>query len=483
MQCGTTANTEATFQLRLNQNGQTSFHYKTMTLNSSPSFSIGVQDGTRLLAVRSTATPASNTALYLFSPVTQPEIRVQRGARWGGFVTVGSARTRVSQPATSVSFPLDISISEFMFRPAPAVTKGQYVEIVNRTANDLDLGGWIIASTTTASSWTIPALTVPAGQVAVVGESADPAENDDAGVQLAWSGLTFARDAGAITVGTADASVGFTYTGPSDGGTGASVEVDPGPFINASGTASILACNPTRSFGSPTPQLGSPGAPVSCFGYLANSIAPHFFDISSTGTALINAPTADTTTKTVTIPLASDAGVDPAPTPFGVRQPVVTVSLEGWLFWGTTTSVNASNKSSPTTTAPVGLVAPFWDDLEAAPLPNRPQPELYWKRIAPMEDPLAPAGHWIFQWSHVSHQQSAVADKGLDDLNFQVKLFEDGTIEYHYGAMTSGTVNGYADGNSATVWFENLAGNLALFRSINQPLVRPNTAVRFTPAP
>lgn len=482
MQCGTTTNTEATFQARIHQNGQTSFHYKTMTLNSAPSFSVGTQDGTRTIAVRSTTTPTSNSALYFFSPVTQPELRVQRLSRWGGYVKSGNVTARVAQSASVVGFPLDLSISEFMFRPSPLVPRGQYLELVNRTAGPLDLSGWIITSTTTTSTFTIPSLTLPANGVAVVGESTDPAENDDAGVQLAWGALTFARDAGAITVGTADASIGFTYTGPADAGTGSSVEVDPGPFINAAGTASILACDPTRTFGSQLPaQRGSPGAPVSCFGYLANAIPSRFVDLADAGTPLVRPMGgAAVTSSTTTLVLASDAGTDPAPMAFGVRQPVISVSLDGWIYWGTTTSTNATNKTAPTTTAPTALASVFWDDLEVVPATGR-SPEVYWKRFAMGEDPQTPAPHWVIQWAHLSHFSSTT--KGLDDLNFEAKLFEDGTIEYHYGTMSSGTNDGFGGGSSATVWLENLAGNLALFRNINQGQVQSNTAVRFTPAP
>jgi PhoPQ-activated pathogenicity-related protein len=49
--------------------------------------------------------------------------------------------------------------------------------------------------------------------------------------------------------------------------------------------------------------------------------------------------------------------------------------------------------------------------------------------------------------------------------------------------MVSGTTDNFGTGSSATVWLENLPGTVALVRSINQPVVQPNTAVRFTPIP
>jgi hypothetical protein len=108
-------------------------------------------------------------------------------------------------------------------------------------------------------------------------------------------------------------------------------------------------------------------------------------------------------------------------------------------------------------------------------------PELYWKRFAANEDPQTPEQHWVFTWHRISHYYGS--GKGADDLSFQVKLFENGVIEYHYGAMVSGTTDNFGTGSSATVWLENLPGTVALVRSINQPVVQPNTAVRFTPIP
>ncbi|MFO0599592.1 MAG: hypothetical protein U0228_30075 [Myxococcaceae bacterium] len=481
MQCGTSTGTEATFQVRVHQNGNVSFHYKTMTLNTSPTFTIGVQDGTRTLAVKSTATPASNTALYFFSPVSVPSVRVTKGSSWGGFVKAGNATTRISQTAAAYVFPTDLALTEFMFRPAPTVAKGQWLEVLNRTAAPLDMTGWSISTLTTQTSFTLaPGTTLTPGVPTIFGDSTNPAENDDAGVNVAWGTLTFARDAGAIVFGNADASVTLTYSGPSDGGVGSSVEVDPGPFLTTAlgSTPTFVACQATRPFGFQVPQqLGTPGTVGSCFGYRVSSIPSRYVDISDAGTPLLVSGF-PIDGKTVAVTLAA-TGSDPAPLGFGVRQPVVSMSNDGWMVWGSTTSTNFSNETYPNSGAPTGALAPFWDDLEAAVTTTR-SPEMYWKRFNLNEDPVTTAPHWVFSWHHMSHYYSS--GKGADDLNFEVKLFEDGTIEYHYGTMVSGTTSNYANGNSATVWLENPAGTIALSQSVNQPVVAPNTAWRFTPA-
>ena len=141
------------------------------------------------------------------------------------------------------------------------------------------------------------------------------------------------------------------------------------------------------------------------------------------------------------------------------------------------TDVDFSNPTNPSTSdAPVGKLAIFWDDLHTTP-GAMPSSEMYWKHFNANEDPNTPVEHWVFQWAHVRHFNTNPAD----DLNYEVKLFLDGSIEYHYGAMSSGTTANYADGNSTTVWLENPTGDTAYVISNNQPLVRPNTAFRFVP--
>jgi hypothetical protein len=205
------------------------------------------------------------------------------------------------------------------------------------------------------------------------------------------------------------------------------------------------------------------------------SIPSKFVDISDGGTPLVNSTSmVDYLTVPVTLALS---GADPAPVAFGVRREVISMCLDGWLVWGSTTDTNGSNASNTSTTSStLGKLAPFWDDLKTSP-GRTPRSEMFWKRFAANEDPQTPAQHWVFQWARVSQYYASP----VDDLNFEVKLFEDGTIEYHYGTMLSGDSSNYADGNSATAWLESPVGDQAFVLSINQPLVRPNTAFRFTP--
>lgn len=476
MQCGTTTGTEATFQVRIHQHGRLSFHYQTMNLNSSPSFTVGTQDFSRTVAVRSTTLPASNTALYFFSPVAVAEVRVNRDSAVGGFAELNGTTSWLPFTPRVVAFGQELALSEFMFRPSLAATQGQFVELVNTTAQPMDLSGWEVVNPGNSSRFDLSGVTLAPNVPLVLGQTSDATLNDDAGVSLVWGSLVLEPDSGTLQLGTADASVGLTYRGPADAGRGISIELQPG--VMGPGGLGFASCAPGPTYGEQTPaQQGTPGVVRRCFPYTVASIASRYVDITDGGARLINSTTA-VSARTVPVQLATDAGTDPAPVAFGVRQPVVSVSVDGWLTWGSTTSTDAINDTTALTTDTLAAVAVFWDDLQTT-TGLTPASDLYWKYFAPNEDPGTPAQHWVFQWRSVRHASTSPAD----DLNFEVMLFDDGVIEYHYGPMISGTANLYANGNSTTVWLKNPSATGALVWSIERPIIQPNTAVRFTPVP
>jgi hypothetical protein len=89
-------------------------------------------------------------------------------------------------------------------------------------------------------------------------------------------------------------------------------------------------------------------------------------------------------------------------------------------------------------------------------------------------------GRWIIQYAHVTH----VTAGNPDDLNFEVKLFDDGSVEFHYAGMTSGFPSThFADGNSATIWICASDYNSAVPIGWNQAVIQPHSAYRFTPNP
>lgn len=474
MQAGTNVGTELTFEVRVHQHGTVSFEYQTMVLPTARSFTIGVQDPTRTLAVTSTTAPANNSALQFFAPLAEGfDLRVVKGSRFGGYIERNGELTFITAAASAWNVPGDIALSEIMFNPSATVPQGQYLEVYNGTALALDMTGWSLSTNSTTFTIT-PGFALPPGVGTVLGETTDRAQNDDAGVALAWgSALSLGRDGGSLKIGTEDAGVTFTYG--SDAGAGVATEISPGLMLASSGSG-ILTCPATRTFGGQVPsQRGSPGTTVGCFGYAMQTIPSKYVDVSDGGTALI---TNTSVIDGITVPVTIAANTtDPAPVAFGVRRPSLSMSSDGWIVWTNTTTTSFSNKSLPSTSTPVGTLSPFWDDSETVP-GRTPANNMYWKHFTAGEDAATPAEHWVFQWAHFKHYGTTGAG---DDLNFEVKLFVDGTIEYHYAAMVSGTSSNWANGNGATVWLEEPTGTFALAVSINQPTVLPNSAVRFVP--
>jgi hypothetical protein len=154
----------------------------------------------------------------------------------------------------------------------------------------------------------------------------------------------------------------------------------------------------------------------------------------------------------------------------------LTASISGWLVAGTYTGANVTaNKARPTTTAPIGTISPFWDTLTAKAVTGA---GVYVQRFAAGDDPEVPAAHWVVQYARMASTLSL-----NDDINFEVKFFDSGAVEYHYGSMESGTSSVYGGGASASAWLELPDAGAAIGVGINTTYLRPtNTlAYRFSP--
>lgn len=180
-------------------------------------------------------------------------------------------------------------------------------------------------------------------------------------------------------------------------------------------------------------------------------------DIAATGTEL----TAWTSTGTFG---AKDEGFSgPVALPFtfkyyGENQNAVYVSSNGMILFTAPTSNNFTNANIPTSAAPNGIIAPFWDDLDGT---NGGQ--VYTKQEG---------SKFIIQynnWPRYSTTGSA--------LTFQVVLHQNGKIVFYYKTMTSTTLN------SATVGIENPAGSVGLPVAYNAVYVKNNHAVSFQAEP
>ncbi len=457
LQAGTTANTELTFQARLTQRGVLSYHYKTMTLNASPSFTVGVQDLSRTVAVTSPGTPASDTARYFFTPVSPPvDVKVTRTSHYGGFIESGTVFAPLDELSHAVIPGQDVVISEVMFRPADAVgLDGQYVELMNNNAAPLDLGGWRLGASGNSFQFP-PGFVVQPGVPMVLGATTDAALNDDAGVQLAWGGgFSLPFDGGAVFAGFGDAGMTRTLTRPTDGGVGASVEFDS--VLTSGGTATSCLSSATYG-GQVPPQRGSPGRLWGCNPYVKSAIAGAFAAApagSEIPSSSWTVDDADTGYGQATLPVPF--------TYFGTTVTTFGFSPDGVLtLGGTFTGAQTSNQTTPSTSLPNGTVAPFWDDLD---MDNNGGTLNMWRAT----------DRTIISWENNGFWLASASS-----LNFQVHLVDNGVIEFHYGNMTGDAAR--ISGSTVTAWLESPDGSTVVPYFIETAnSVQPNTGIRFTP--
>jgi len=463
-----------TFQGRVHQTGVVSFEYKTLTTTAASTPVIGVQGAVSGLAATSAA---SAVGLTLFGPVPSPvSVTATTAGQLGGFLKLGSGYLKALYvPPTFVNAG-DVQISEVLYQPNAAIdTTGEWFEVTNRATGPIDLNGWVIDFAAGSSHTISSSVVVAPGAAVVLGQSPSGALNDGVATTYQY-GTTFSmpQPAGSLTLkfGTYATTSTWNSATANNGGVGVSVGVQNGDFILSTDTTTTvphpIRCSSGASFGTQTPQqLGTPGTAGSCFGYVVQSIPVSYSDITTTGTL-------HTTGDSVV--LALDISAAPL-TFFGAAQTSVAVSTNGFLRFKPSTDSGTTNRVLPSTAASGGsTLAIFWDDLDST---GAADSNVYVKRIAAGADPANPGAHWIFQWSH--YERYGFPSPTGDDLNFQIKFFDTGVIEYHYAAMVSGTTNSYANGNNATVWLENVAGNTALVQSVNKPLVVPQSAFRFTP--
>lgn len=458
--------TTAVFQAQLFASGQINFEYA--QLPTTISGKVGIKGPLPHQSIAG-PTPAVGTGLTFFGPRSSPATMpaLQAGPFAAHLDLDGGTLVRVEASLGQVVAPTQLTIAEAL--PAStAGANGAWVELRNSGDVAIDLAGW---SFNLADGGAIPLSgTVPARALLVVGASTDPAANDDAGVQVAVSNFDLSGETSLVLARNGAHST-FSVAGR-DAGT--AMVNDPGPWLPTSTTTRCLA---SATYGALTPaQRGTPGADVGCgFPYALSEIPAGYYDIADGGTAVIvGTDNLDDVVSTVSLTLA--------PVPFfGASQTSLQVSSNGFFSFQTdAVSTTAYPSSTPSTSAPNSVVSVFGDDLQRN--QNFDDSRVLVKRVGQGEDPFAAAPHWIIQWHHWSIFTSTLTSQ--DDLNFQAKLFDDGTIEYHYGVMSSRTSSSYATGDGASSWLESPTGSSALrinAYTSNAPGISPHTAFRFSP--
>ncbi len=128
----------------------------------------------------------------------------------------------------------------------------------------------------------------------------------------------------------------------------------------------------------------------------------------------------------------------------------VRICSNGWISFNSTVR-SAANYPLPSTSAPVNLIAPFWDDL----------------------DPSAGGQMWYYtnpestvvSWIDVPYRTTG------GPYTFQVVLLSTGGIYFNYGSMNTPL-------NGATIGIQNAARNIGLQVAYNQAYVHGNMTVK-----
>lgn len=459
-----------TFQIKLHSTGQVDLEYQSWTGTSGHA---GIQGRRANEGFDVSASRGSGVGISFFAPVTTgtADFDIVSELPIVGFVAANGSYLPVPTDIGTVVTARDLSLSETMVTANATVgANGQWFEFFNTRDTSIDLTGWSFGLADGGSSAPLSGTIAAKGSL-VVGATVDGTLNDDAGVQLALTGFTTSGDdAGTLVFGRNGAFSSFSWADPSPGVAQVS---DFGPYRLSTDTSSVVphpvTCAATAGYGS-TGQLGTPGVDGTCgFGYTYTEIRPGFFDISGIGTAGISGTSFDSQ--------AFDIDLAAAPFPFfGAPRPVAHVTTNGFVSFGAAPTASETMSGSVPSTSDVNLViAAFGDDLDKnSSLPT----QIYWKRVAANLDPAAAAPHWIVQWSHFTHYSCD------DDLNFQVKLFDDGKAEIHFAEMRSVSCSTqYGSGVSANTWVENAAGTQALTINANSltPGISPNSAFRISP--
>ncbi len=466
------------FQVQLFESGEVRYGYKRLDGAAGESASIGWRMNGSLNFEMATGEPLllEGDELVWFTTAATTGTLTYEPPHGGVFSLFGRLQNGawvVFSTRLNVIVAGSVLVNEVMVSPPPSATAGQWVELYNSSDEEVDLSKTRLTSSTTTTSFTFPDGTViPAGGYLVVGQSLDPVENGEAPVDVVWTDLVLDAVGADTLMLEANAPISqLTWTAAE---VLANVSQQSPERAIATGGAP-LTCTRTQTYNALS-TVGTPGEEnETCFPYSLQPIPVDYRDVSVTGFPLVVTGTSLDSVN-VRLPLGRPF------TYFGQTfTNDLTVNTNGYVTFQQPNNTNAgtSNKTAPsapttTTAVPSGTIAANWDDLNGTMSAGH---NMFAQRFEPGADAANPKGHWVIQWHHFTHWNVSPAD----DMNFQIKLFDDGVIEFHYAEMVSTAATQYANGNSSTIWLEHPAGTSALPIGINQPVLTPHSAYRFTP--
>lgn len=479
---------ELTYQAQVYADGRVVFAYKTLQGLDANDGAVGVVNRDETAAVFPTSAPAEGDTFTFFGPPTFP------------FPTVASLqsyRVNVTLPtSTGPAFmelegrpevipPRQIYFSEVNYFPAAAAPAGEWFELANPDNVPFDLDGWTIDFGNGQKHVITGPLTFPAHGVLVLGQSTDPAVNGGAPVDYAYgTGFSMPDTAGRIALVRYDTE--YSHVAWSSGTEGVSMRADPpNPGLLYAPGVTQLTCGSASTYGT-AGQTGTPGVrDARCFPYeMSFSPVGNFESIAATGQQI---PFLDVDEALFMLSSTSTPALThPVKWGYGTYD-TMYVSTNAWVALrngpdptmvcasGTDCFKAQKNRTSfNPATNPSRLLALYWSDTEV-------QGGVYYQRMDP--NPAIPGDEYtIISWENMRWGDTGTAY----NMNWQVKFFETGDIEYHYGSMYAALNCTTNCGSSSTTWFEAEDGNAALvvnISSTSNPGIRENTAWRFTFTP
>ncbi len=211
------------------------------------------------------------------------------------------------------------------------------------------------------------------------------------------------------------------------------------------GCCAGAACSISREFLCVTGGGSFLGAGTDCgsgsYGAITVAANP-FIDISTTGTLLPTASNIDDGGETVALPFNFNF--------YNTSYPSVWVCSNGFLQFGGANNNTWVNVAIPNAAVPNNMLAPMWDDFDLVDARNGPGlGNIYYL------DDSASNGRVIFSWQGVGQYNAGAAP--VDSNDFQVLLYNNGNIEYRYGAVPT-VLTPQVAGDFVTIGYEDSVG-------------------------
>ncbi|MFN7132744.1 MAG: hypothetical protein ACK4N5_11730, partial [Myxococcales bacterium] len=464
-----TSGSKMTFELVLHESGQVDMLYKEMAAASS-TVTIGMEakDGSVGFKSTLTAPPAAGGAVTFngAGPKTgsvsfnAPAQSIAYQMR----VDLGTAKVPVRATLPVVA-PESLKITEIMYKPVATATKGQWVELHNNSGSALNANNFSLK--TAAGTLPLPSFNIASDARVVIGQSKVAAENGETPVdiELPTMMLGATTDTVEVRLGTSVLST-ITYDD-------AAITVPAGVSISPNSGLGPKFCQADTTYGT-AGSKGSPGTKgKSCGGYTRMPIAANFRDIRNTGVSVIKGTSSYGSRELITFPSGFKFPFDGADrTSCLMGNGYITFDPTATPTTGTSGDPNRDNPTTfPDPSIPGGIIAVFWDTYGVY---DGGTAEKSFQYFDPDNNPATKNGYLILSWKDYDF----LGNSGQIDV--QIWLYENGDIDFQWGTITPGSLAAdVVNGSRATIGIMNMAKTQAIIVGHNQPVITPNSGLRF----